>query len=68
MIKFDYSVNKCKFIIENIVFNEPKKEREVFEMAVKGYNNTEIGAKIGLSEKSVYRRKKEIQRKILQLW
>lgn len=68
MIKFDYSANKCKFIIENIVFNEPKKEREVFEMAVKGYNNTEIGSKIGLSEKSVYRRKKELQKKILRLW
>lgn len=68
MQKFEYSPAKYNFIINNLIFNEPKKEREVFEMATKGYNNTEIAYVIGMSDKTVYRRKKEINKKIYQLF
>ena len=68
MDKFEYTNAKYKFIVENIIFNEPKKEREILDLVVKGYNNVEIGNKIGMSEKTVYRRKKEIKKKILQLF
>lgn len=68
MERFEYSTTKYKFIVDNIIFNEPKKEREILDLSVRGYNNTEIGNIIGMSEKTVYRRKKEIKKKILQLF
>lgn len=67
MEKYKINLPKYNYILKNVIFNEPKKEREIFELSTKGYNNTEIGFKIGMSSKTVYRRKKEINKKIMHL-
>ena len=68
MKNLNMTITKYNFIMKNIIFDEPKKEKEIFELVVKGYNNVEIGSKIGMSSKTVYRRKKELYKKIVQLF
>lgn len=62
------NLNKYNFIVKNIIFNEPKKEKEIFDLLVRGYNTIEIGDKVGMCERTVYRRKKELKKKIATLF
>jgi len=67
-MEFKVNINKYNFIVKNIIFNEPKKEKEIFDLLVKGYNTLEISDKIGMSERTIYRRKKQLKEKINSLF
>lgn len=66
----EFKMNKSKYnlIINSIIFNEPKQEREIFDLLVRGYSVIEIGYKLGMCERTVYRRKKELKKKLLNLF
>lgn len=64
---FEMSKYKYDYILKNVIFNEPKKEKEIFKLLVKGYNAIEIGDKIGMAERTIYRRKQSIRKKIQNL-
>ena len=61
---FEMSKTKYDYILKNVIFNEPKKEKEIFKLLVKGYNAIEIGDKVGMAERTIYRRKASIRKKI----
>lgn len=61
---FEMNKTKYDYIIKNVIFNEPKKEKEIFKLLVKGYNAIEIGDKLGMAERTIYRRKESIRKKI----
>ena len=61
---FDMNKSKYDYILKNVIFNEPKKEKEIFKLLVKGYNAVEIGDKVGMAERTIYRRKANIRKKI----
>ena len=61
---FNMSKTKYDYIVKNVIFNEPKKEKEIFKLLVKGYNAVEIGDKVGMAERTLYRRKESIKKKI----
>ena len=67
-MEFKVNINKYNFIIKNVIFNEPKKEKEIFDLLVRGYNKLEISDKIGMSERTIYRRKKQLKEKINSLF
>jgi len=56
---------KYNYILKNVIFNIPKKEKEIFKLLVQGYNAVEIGDKVGMAERTVYRRKQSIRKKII---
>ena len=67
-MSFEMNLNKYNYILKNVIFNEPKKEKEIFKLLVKGYNAPEIGEKIGMHERTIYRRKKDITNKIIGIF
>ena len=67
MKDFRFSKKTYDFLIENMIFNEPKKEREIFEMWFKGYNNIQISAEVNFSEGTIRNRKKELVEKASKL-
>lgn len=67
-MSFNMNTNKYNLILKNVIFNEPKKEKEIFKLLVKGYNAVEIGDKVGMHERTIYRRKKEIAKKIMEIF
>ena len=60
--------NKYNLIINSVIFNEPKQEKEIFELLVKGYSIKEIGNLLGMCERTVYRRKNDLKKKIASLF
>ena len=62
---FDMPKTKYNYILKNVIFNIPKKEKEIFKLLVQGYNAVEIGDKVGMAERTVYRRKQSIRKKII---
>jgi len=64
---FEMNKSKYDYILKNVIFNEPKKEKEIFKLLVKGYNAIEIGDKVGMAERTIYRRKESIKKKIQNL-
>lgn len=64
---FEMSKSKYKYILQNVIFNIPKKEKEIFKLLVQGYNAVEIGDKVGMAERTIYRRKESIKKKIINL-
>ena len=50
-----------------MIFNEPKKEREIFELWYKGYNNIQISNEVNFSEGTIRNRKKELIQKASKL-
>ena len=66
----EFKMNQYKYnlIINSIIFNEHKQEKEVFDLLVKGYTIIEIGNILGMCERTVYRRKKELKKKLLSLF
>lgn len=67
-MEFKMNKNKYNLIINSVIFNEPKQEKEIFDLLVRGYSVEEIGYKLGLCERTVYRRKKELKKKLLNLF
>lgn len=67
-MNFTMNNNRYNYIIQNVIFNEPRKEREIFDLLVKGYNAGEISIQVGMCERTVYRRKKALKSKILSLF
>ena len=51
---FNMNKSKYDYILKNVIFNEPKKEKEIFKLLVKGYNAVEIGDKIGMAEYNIF--------------
>ena len=66
----DFKMNKSKYnlIVNSLIFNEPKQEKEIFDLLVKGYSVIEIGNMLGMCERTVYRRKKELKKKLSNLF
>lgn len=62
---FEMPKTKYNYILKNVIFNIPKKEKEIFKLLVQGYNAVEIGDKVGMAERTVYRRKQSIRKKII---
>ena len=62
---FEMPKTKYNYILKNVIFNIPKKEKEIFKLLVQGYNAVEIGDKVGMAERAVYRRKQSIRKKII---
>lgn len=67
MKDFKFSKKTYDFLLENMIFNEPKKEKEIFEMWFKGYNNIQISAEVNFSEGTIRNRKKELVEKASKL-
>ena len=67
-MEFKMNKNKYNLIMNSVIFNEPKQEKEIFELLVKGYSVVEIGNMLGMCERTVYRRKKELKKKISNLF
>lgn len=67
MKDFRFSKKTYDFLLENMIFNEPKKEKEIFEMWFKGYNNIQISAEVNFSEGTIRNRKKELVEKASKL-
>lgn len=67
-MSFNMNKNKYNLIVNSVIFNEPKQEKEVFDMLVKGYSIKEIGYVLGMHERTVYRRKNSIKRKLANLF
>lgn len=67
MNMFNMSKSKYDYILKNVIFNVPKKEKEIFKLLVMGYNASEIGNKVGWHERTIYRRIEGIRSKIINL-
>lgn len=61
--------NRCRFIenehlynfiISTMYFNEAKREKEIFELWRKGYNNCDIAKQVGYTEGTIRNRKKDL--------
>ena len=48
------------FVISTMYFNEAKKEKEIFELWRKGYNNCDIAKQVGYTEGTIRNRKKDL--------
>ena len=48
------------FILTSMYFNEARKEKEIFELWRKGYNNCDIAKQVGYTEGTIRNRKKEL--------
>ena len=71
MRRKNYSFKYNEYAIEHIlksqyIFNENKKEREIFKLLLKGKTCLEIGRMVGYSERTIQNRRKEIYLKTLQ--
>lgn len=42
------------FVLSTMYFNEAKKEKEIFVMWRKGYNNCDIAKEVGYTEGTIY--------------
>lgn len=49
-----------KFILTTMYFNEARREREIFELWHKGYNNCDIAKQVGYTEGTIRNRKKDL--------
>ena len=67
MKDFKFSKKTYTYLLNNMIFNEPKKEREIFELWYKGYNNIQISNEVNFSEGTIRNRKKELIEKASKL-
>ena len=56
--KYKYKPAIYNYILKEFIFDEHKKEKEIFEMLVKGKTCEEIAMKIGYSPTTIKRRRK----------
>ncbi len=64
---FKFSKKTYSFLMENMIFSEPKKEKEIFELWYKGYNNIQIGNEVNFSEATIRNRKRDLIKRANQL-
>lgn len=67
MKDFVYSKKTYNFLKKNMIFSEPKKEEEIFDLWYRGYSNVEIGNEVNFSEGTIRNRKKDLMRRANQL-
>lgn len=48
------------FVLTTLYFNEAKKEKEIFELWRRGYNNCDIAKQVGYTEGTIRNRKKDL--------
>ena len=48
------------FVLTTMYFNEARKEKEIFILWRKGYNNCDIAKQVGYTEGTIRNRKKEL--------
>lgn len=51
------------FIITTMYFNEARKEKDIFQLWRKGYNNCDIAKQVGYTEGTIRNRKKELEKR-----
>lgn len=51
------------FIITTMYFNEARKEKDIFQLWRKGYNNCDIAKQVGYTEGTIRNRKKELEQR-----
>lgn len=59
-MRFIENEHLYNFILTSMYFNEAKKEKEIFELWRKGYNNCDIAKQVGYTEGTIRNRKKEL--------
>ena len=64
MINFNFNQEEYDKIINNLKFDFKKQEKIIFEMLCQGHKNQEIAKKLNVSKMTIWRRQKEIIRKI----
>lgn len=62
MIKFEFTKKDFDIIKDKCMLNE--ELTKVLEYRIKGYSNTQIALKLGMSERTLSRRIKQIDNKI----
>lgn len=55
------------FILNTMYFNEAKKERDIFILWRKGYNNCDIAKQVGYTEGTIRNRKKDLEKRCVLL-
>ena len=60
IMKFIENEHLFNFVITTMYFNEVKKEKEIFELWRKGYNNCDIAKQVGYTEGTIRNRKKDL--------
>lgn len=71
MRRKNYCFNYNEYALEHILksqylFNEEKKEKEIFKLLLRGKTCSQIGKMVGYSERTIQNRRKEIYFKTLQ--
>lgn len=51
------------FVIQTVPLNEYQQEKTILDLLIKGYTCSEIGDKVGYSERTIKRRRKSIYEK-----
>ncbi len=51
------------FILSSMYFNIAKKEKDIFQLWRKGYNNCDIAKQVGYTEGTIRNRKKELEQR-----
>lgn len=64
IISFNFTQQEYDIITNNLKFNLKKQEKIIFEMLCQGYKNQEIAKKLNVSIMTIWRRQKEIIKKI----
>lgn len=55
------------FILSTMYFNEARKERDIFMLWRKGYNNCDIAKQVGYCEGTIRNRKKDLEKRCVLL-
>lgn len=62
--QFNYVPEVYNYIMRNIYLSEDKREKEILELCRMGKNCAEIAERVGFSERTIQRRRQEINDKI----
>lgn len=62
--QFNYVPEVYNYIMRNIYLSEDKREKEILELCRMGKNCAEIAERVGFSERTIQRRRQEINNKI----
>lgn len=60
-LKFIENEYLFNFVLTTMYFNEARKEKDIFELWRKGYNNCDIAKQVGYTEGTIRNRKKELE-------
>lgn len=65
--KFIENEHLFNYIMTSMYFNEAKKEKDIFQLWRKGYNNCDIAKQVGYTEGTIRNRKKELEQRCTEL-